>query len=428
MPNSSVSSPAEGADTTAAPFAGVQRVLPHRAHDLARIAALQAGGVPVVTVIGKYNHGKSRLLNELMRRDAFVVADRRETVQLGECLHAGVRWLDAPGLDADVAGQDDRHALRAVWLKSDVRLFVHAVKQGELDAAELCLLAEMRADAARSRRQTLVVLSQADQAGDGAALERVVSTIARQIPDMRLHPVSATRHRRGVEEAKTLLVERSGIPQLEAALAEALARVEPARAHEQRLLVGEIGAELEALAHAQAEALAALRQEAEDRRRAFETGLDALLDTIGAEMAAVVDVPGPDLELVPDTSGARYATTAAKQERARVQVAYSRACIRIDALLAGHGVCGLPREQETAAASLNTVMVAVMGVSVKFRADLRRLFCTAQGQARLKADFAHYFELSQGRLRLRDEMAAAACRLEATRRACADLPAPEAGA
>jgi hypothetical protein len=41
---------------------------------------------------------------------AFSVADRRETVALAECLHEGVCWLDAPGLDADVHTEDDDHA------------------------------------------------------------------------------------------------------------------------------------------------------------------------------------------------------------------------------------------------------------------------------------------------------------------------------
>lgn len=422
----SLSSRAETRDSLAVPCPGVLRVLPHRAADLARIAELKAGGAPVVTVIGKYNHGKSRLLNELMRRDAFAVADRRETVRLAECLHAGVRWLDAPGLDADVAGEDDRHALSALWLKSDVRLFVHSAKEGELDAAERALLDALNADARRTRRRTLAVLSQADQAGGAEALDRVASAIAGQIPDMAFTIVSATRHRRGIEEAKVLMVERSGIPALEAMLAQALAEVPQARAHELRLLLDEIRTELDALARAQDAALERLRLAEAEGRRAFDAGLSALLEAIGDEMAAVVEAPGPDLALVADTGRERYATTAAKQERARVQVAYSRACIRMDGFLAGHGVSGLPREQETAAGSLNTVMVAVMGVSVKFRADLRRLFCSAQGRARLHGDFAHYFELSKGRVRLRAEMAATAAARDATAAARAALPAADA--
>ncbi|MDH6150464.1 MULTISPECIES: GTPase [Paraburkholderia] len=145
-------------------------VLPDRAHDLARLLILIDDSEPVVTVVGKYNHGKSSLLNELLGRDAFAVSDRRETVRLSDSVHQGVRWLDAPGLDADVGSEDDREALRAAWLKSDIRLFVHAAKEGELDAKELTLLTELDADRVRTGRQTLFVLSQVDQLPDDAAL------------------------------------------------------------------------------------------------------------------------------------------------------------------------------------------------------------------------------------------------------------------
>jgi hypothetical protein len=35
-----------------------------------------------------------------------------------------VRWLDAPGPDADLGSEDDCQAFEAVWLKADIRLFV----------------------------------------------------------------------------------------------------------------------------------------------------------------------------------------------------------------------------------------------------------------------------------------------------------------
>ncbi|MBX7021528.1 hypothetical protein EX238_25350, partial [Providencia rettgeri] len=54
--------------------------LPQRRGDLDRLRVLRQKEVPhTVTVVGKYNHGKSRLLNELMGSDIFNVADRRET-------------------------------------------------------------------------------------------------------------------------------------------------------------------------------------------------------------------------------------------------------------------------------------------------------------------------------------------------------------
>jgi GTP-binding protein EngB required for normal cell division len=92
----------------------IHAILPDRADDLARLQLIADDDVPVVTVVGKYNHGKSSLLNELLGQQAFAVSDKRETVALAHSVHEGVRWLDAPGLDADVGSEDDRHAFEAV--------------------------------------------------------------------------------------------------------------------------------------------------------------------------------------------------------------------------------------------------------------------------------------------------------------------------
>jgi len=65
----------------------IASVLPGRTHDLARLQILIDDSEPVVSVVGKYNHGKSSLLNELLGRDAFAVSDRRETVRLSDSVH-----------------------------------------------------------------------------------------------------------------------------------------------------------------------------------------------------------------------------------------------------------------------------------------------------------------------------------------------------
>jgi len=139
---------------------------------MARLGLLLEHDEPIITVVGKYNHGKSRLLNELIGQEAFAVADKRETVKLAHRVYQGVRWLDAPGLDANVGTDDDRHAMHAAWLHADIRLFVHAAKEGELDAAELAPLAELRQDSERTRRQTLFVLTQVDQLASDAELKK----------------------------------------------------------------------------------------------------------------------------------------------------------------------------------------------------------------------------------------------------------------
>ena len=59
---------------------------------------------PRIAVRGKYNHGKSMLLNALVGTDHFKVADKRETMARSEYEHDGVVWVDTPGLAADPAG------------------------------------------------------------------------------------------------------------------------------------------------------------------------------------------------------------------------------------------------------------------------------------------------------------------------------------
>ena len=372
-------------------------VLPGRADDMTRLVTLLESGEPIVTVIGKYNHGKSRLLNELIGRDIFAVADRRETLRLADNVGEGIRWLDAPGLDADVGSEDDRHAFHAAWLKSDIRLFVHAAKEGELDARELALLDELGADGDRTQRSTLFVLSQIDQLAGDAELQKVTSTIAAQLPGIPLHAVSAVRHRKGADEGKKLLLEKSGMPSLRVVLDAALARVPQARVHETALLFGEIRAELEALLALKKKSRDALSELQSGQYLEFSTGLTTVIGKASIEIEAMLDALGTDHAIVPDSAKDAYAITAGKLERAHIQIAYSRACIAIDSFLAGHGVIGLPAEQETVARALNSVMVAVMGVSVKFRKDLRKMFCEPAGRARMQRDFTRYYELSVDR-------------------------------
>lgn len=376
----------------------VLAVLPGSVGDLARLRVLvQDRPLPTVTVTGKYNHGKSRLLNELLGHDVFSVADRRETVRLIEHVHSGVRWLDCPGLDGDVVMADDAHAHHAAWAEADIRLFVHAAREGELDASERALLKEFQEDGHRSGRVTLFVLTQVDQMADESSLNEVVSALIDQASGWSLHPVSSTRHRQGIERDSRLLVERSGLPDLQAVLSAAIVGVPGARRQEKEKLLGDLATRLDGERDKVQMHLEALKATLEQQRRAFGRDLVEVLDKVQDELRPVLEVDGVDEALVPDSFENAFRMTAGKRERARIQIAYSRACIAIDACLVKHGVVGLPAAQRTAVSSLDTVMVAVMGVSVKYRADLRELFFEAAGRARLVRDFSRHFEQSEER-------------------------------
>lgn len=391
--------------------AHVLQVIPERKTDLARLKVLAQTECPAtVTVIGKYNHGKSRLLNELIGHDIFSVADRRETIALSEHIHQPehshhqVRWLDAPGLDADVVGEDDRLAQEALWCKSDIRLFVHSVKEGELDSAEHPLLQQLNQDAARTQRQTLLVLTQVDQVADQAVLSQVIHSIRQQVPQLTTLPVSATRHRQGLEGGKTLLLQKSGITELRTALDTVLTNVPQARAHEKALLLTEIHAKLSQLQTEWQQQHQDLSNTQKMQRQAFDDGLTHVLEKAYEDLQPTLNKVGHDDALVPDSFADKYKMTPGKQERARLQVAYSRVCIDINSHLVRHGVVSLPIDQRSNVRSLDTVMTAVLGVSVKSRNDLRKIFGEHAARVKLRHDFAHYFERSSDREALAQQL------------------------
>ncbi|MFW1689859.1 GTPase [Acinetobacter ursingii] len=380
-------------------------VIPNREADLARLVRLiTAAAYPTITVIGKYNHGKSRLLNELIGHDVFSVADKRETIHLAEHIHQNVSWLDAPGLDADVAAVDDDYAFNAIWTQADIRLFVHSIREGELDAIEHQLLQQLVHDFQSSQRQTLLVLTQIDQMPDQQVLAHIQQSIRDQIPDLDTFSVSATRHRQGIENSKPLLVEKSGIVALQQAIEHAIRQVPNARQYEKNQLFSGMQQQLEQLHTEQQRLQQQLQQTQRQQRQDFDEGLTKVLDKIRGDLHPILDITGQDDALVPDSFATMFKNTAGKQQRAKVQIAYSRACIDINSHLIRHGVVGLPEDQQTHVKSLDTVIVAVFGISVKFREHLRTLFYSDVERARLQREFAFYFEKSAGRAALVEQL------------------------
>ena len=380
-------------------------VIPERTLQLARFRAiLQAGNFPTVTVIGKYNHGKSRLLNELIGEDIFSVADKRETTTLSEHLQQQVRWLDAPGLDADIAAIDDQHAQDAIWTKADVRLFVHSVREGEFDPHEVELFQQLEQDTAKTKRQTLLVLTQIDQIADKEVLNQILASIQQQVPKATLVPVSATRHRQGIENNKQLLIQRSGILELKQTLHSTLTHVPTVRLYEKQQILNEIKTQLIQLQHSTQHTIQQLSAQQQQQRQAFEQGLENVLTKVRADLQPILVVSDKDDSLEPDSFANMYKMTAGKRDRNRIQVAYSRACIDINSHLIRHGVVELPEDQKSNVRSLDTIIVAVLGVSVKLRKDLQRIFFEEAGLNHLRHEFARYFELSTERVALQQQI------------------------
>ena len=162
---------------------------------------LRTGGEPPrIAVLGKYNHGKSSLLNALVGTDHFSVADKRETVRVYEYEHDGVVWIDTPGLDVDPKKGDDRRAQDAAVEIGDFLFLVHRADEGELDRYEINAFSALAKQDRNYRQKMVLVLTQIDQA-DRGELDEVEERCRQQLQenlDLReldIMSVSARRHR-----------------------------------------------------------------------------------------------------------------------------------------------------------------------------------------------------------------------------------------
>jgi tRNA U34 5-carboxymethylaminomethyl modifying GTPase MnmE/TrmE len=265
---------------------GLSLMLPERRQDIDRFTVLMdAALLPTVAVIGKYNHGKSQLLNALIGQDIFVVSDSRQTVKLDDVVHSEVRWVDTPGLDADVASEDDRLALQGAWLESDARLFVHAAKEGELDQSELSFLQQLREDDAASQRQTLFVLTQTDQLASQKDVEEVMSRIQSQTPGMEIFPVSSSLYQQGQKGAKSLLVNTSGVPFFREILTVTIAKIAQRRSHEIAAAAQSFSADVALVRQKQETKSSALHRKQSAAQDAFKYELGALIQSLSKKLA-----------------------------------------------------------------------------------------------------------------------------------------------
>lgn len=263
----------------------LQDLLPESSEKVNRLFELTGNQAPpIITVTGKYNHGKSQLLNELIGAEKFEVADKRQTVALESFQTGEILWLDAPGLDADVHGKDDAAALRGTWHEADIRLFVHSAKEGELDANEQALIRELRDDQKKSKRQTLLVLTQIDQVADEADFDRVTQIIKKQAVDIPLFAVSSSRHRQGRLEKKKLFVEKSGIPALKSALLTAARSAQKIRQHQINAIGQQLDKELRALQATKKRKLSTLRKKHDTLLTQFNDELKTTLQKVAKKL------------------------------------------------------------------------------------------------------------------------------------------------
>lgn len=211
----------------------VEENIPELEASLSRLTMILEGinEAPRVSVLGKYNHGKSSLLNSLMDQDFFSVADKRETREIKSFESNGIQWVDAPGLGADLEGSDDQKAHQAASEQADILMLVHAANTGELDNEECQLFRRILRQDFCPGAKAIVVLTRVDQLSNEDLLT-TVNAIKQQLPEVTIFQTSATRYSKGKAEKKPVLVEKSGISALKNYLHELVVGVRNVRSHE----------------------------------------------------------------------------------------------------------------------------------------------------------------------------------------------------
>lgn len=182
----------------------------------------------VVTCMGLYNHGKSSLLNALVKDfegATFKTADVRETSTNKQVEYKGLTFVDTPGLNAQK--NDDKRVMDAVK-SSDINIFVHNVNTGEFVASEVDFFHRVKKhwdDPETFIGRTIFVLSRIDEANHDEDVKNTALKMKQQLKsifgvDGYIVPISSKDYVDGMLEKEDELVEMSNIAMLEDRLAQ----------------------------------------------------------------------------------------------------------------------------------------------------------------------------------------------------------------
>lgn len=171
--------------------------------------------LPNAVVYGAYNSGKSSLLNSLtgnVENEYFATRDIPETRTTKQLKKHGVCYIDTPGLDVNM--QDTSSANEAAF-QADIVLLVHKLSAGPIQQQDLSAMQKL----AKSHGEVdniLFVLTEAESVKDSQPL---IDSITQQVqesiaPKLTPYLVSNLIFKKGVLNAKTILINKSGIPEL----------------------------------------------------------------------------------------------------------------------------------------------------------------------------------------------------------------------
>ncbi|MGY4878168.1 GTPase [Vreelandella aquamarina] len=252
----------------------LEAMLPSSAANIRRLSVLlDSGEKPKVAVFGKYNHGKSTLLNAMIGQEVFKVADKRETISVSQFDHDDVTWIDTPGLDADVKGEDDRRAMTAALERADILCLVHNVKAGELDRSEMKLYRQLMRQDSNYRSKLVLVLTQIDQVASDDLI-KIVNTIDAQLPDLKIVEVSAVRYIRGNRENKDAFIKASGMLEFQSYLNSLKLEIYRLRKTEGKRLVQKARVELSELVKDRKQELASKTDDLEKHVQEFWSDIE----------------------------------------------------------------------------------------------------------------------------------------------------------
>lgn len=176
-----------------------------------------------VTCMGLYNHGKSSLLNVLIKDfddKTFKAADIRETTENKSFEYENITYIDTPGLNAEL--HDDKRVFDAVK-ESDINLFVHRITTGEFVEKEIEFLNKIRnhwENPEEFINRTIFVLSMVDEANNDNDIDLAINKMSNQINKIfqttpLIIAVSAKRYKNGQIDNKMILVKKSNIETLQ---------------------------------------------------------------------------------------------------------------------------------------------------------------------------------------------------------------------
>lgn len=251
-------------------------------HSVERFNYLQtADERPNIAVFGKFNHGKSTLLNALVGQEVFAASDKRETVvnKAFEDDKHQVIWLDTPGLDADVTGEDDLKANQGAFVSADIILLVHSLNVGELDRKEKEYFDRLLNDTSASVAK-LLVISKIDQVPDDTQRNQALAKIQEQFPQFEIIETSAIRYKNGIVKNQPKLVELSGIPALSEKLQLLKANVAEARKSVQADIRQKLDTVLQAEITQAEQQIQAEKDRIATQRKAFKSNVDGYLSRV----------------------------------------------------------------------------------------------------------------------------------------------------